>query len=542
MYCLQYRQQIAAQWFLSNISLDGTCTGTSKKPCTEEGTLVQPFLGADGTEYARKDPSESGSTHAVSENPSPSSNEKFDLCHSEELTSLWQNACHSASTHDSSEHAAGSFRQRVRSCGAPQRSMSSVTGLPLADEEALSPHDNNSFRFAISTMSLRNPPLVIASVIPLSRDPLMQTGVAKCQCTPSSTTPGGMNRQRSVPETPSALFNALFRHTGWSGSITQDSWTEAITATAPLVAKPLNHLKSVNFEECSYAHLLAPRKSQGQPVRRARRRAETVGDDVGLASRSQPPRGSPQCRTRSQTLSLSSVASASSKHEDSPFVVGQQQVQSSSTSATGTPGITRGGPSVRFRAESSSSENVDLLQGAVAAAAASHNAPPLTPVLYDDPLVNYNPHLLDDPTIPQKTNFRVFSLSGYVTSILGYRRPNEHKRNINREFHQRFPNIQLTLTKMRSIKLALLSIAFRLNLDLWIVAHAYVLFEKMILKLFVCKVNRKLCAGAAMLISAKLNDLKGAALLSLIQVSSPLPPVSFFANSHLFSNPKFPLM
>uniref|UniRef100_A0A0R3X6X6 Cyclin N-terminal domain-containing protein n=1 Tax=Hydatigena taeniaeformis TaxID=6205 RepID=A0A0R3X6X6_HYDTA len=100
---------------------------------------------------------------------------------------------------------------------------------------------------------------------------------------------------------------------------------------------------------------------------------------------------------------------------------------------------------------------------------------------------------------------------------LGYRRPDEHKKSLNREFHQRFPNVQLTLTKMRSLKLNLLSIALRMNLDLWIVAHAYVLFEKMVLKLFVCKSNRKLCAGAALLISAKLNDLKGPALPVFIQ-------------------------
>ncbi|VDL58543.1 unnamed protein product [Hymenolepis diminuta] len=56
-----------------------------------------------------------------------------------------------------------------------------------------------------------------------------------------------------------------------------------------------------------------------------------------------------------------------------------------------------------------------------------------------------------------------------------------------------------------------------MNLDLWIVAHAYVLFEKMILKLFVCKANRKLCAGSALLISAKLNDLKGPIMPTFIQ-------------------------
>ncbi|CAL8090603.1 unnamed protein product [Calicophoron daubneyi] len=89
---------------------------------------------------------------------------------------------------------------------------------------------------------------------------------------------------------------------------------------------------------------------------------------------------------------------------------------------------------------------------------------------YPDPLINYMPYLLDDPELLVVKGKRVLRLPNYL-----------------------------------------------LSLDLWIAAHAHVLFEKLILKLFVNKINRKLCAASALLISAKLNDVKGADLTSLLQ-------------------------
>ncbi|KAF8572396.1 hypothetical protein P879_00327 [Paragonimus westermani] len=136
---------------------------------------------------------------------------------------------------------------------------------------------------------------------------------------------------------------------------------------------------------------------------------------------------------------------------------------------------------------------------------------------YPDPLLFYAPCLLDDPELLIATGKRVFRFPNYLTSVLSYVRPTEQKRNVNREFHERFPVIQLTLTKLRSIKSVLVQVVFNLSFDIWIAAHAHVLFEKLILKLFINKNNRRLCASAALLISAKLNDIKGSDLSSLLQ-------------------------
>ncbi|XP_042565152.1 CDK5 and ABL1 enzyme substrate 1-like [Clupea harengus] len=98
------------------------------------------------------------------------------------------------------------------------------------------------------------------------------------------------------------------------------------------------------------------------------------------------------------------------------------------------------------------------------------------------------------------------------TTVIEYTKPSDLKGDMNETFREKFPHIGLTLSKIRSLKKDIHKVAQEdCGYEEPTVAMAFVYFEKLALRGRVDKQNRKLCAGACILLAqaAKIgSDLK----------------------------------
>ncbi|KAM9719739.1 CDK5 and ABL1 enzyme substrate 1 isoform 2-T2 [Menidia menidia] len=122
----------------------------------------------------------------------------------------------------------------------------------------------------------------------------------------------------------------------------------------------------------------------------------------------------------------------------------------------------------------------------------------------------YDPNILDDPQWPCGKHKRVLIFPSYMTTVIEYVKPFDLKKDMNETFKEKFPHIRLTLSKIRSLKREIRKLAQdECGYEEPTVAMAFVYFEKLVLQGKLNKQNRKLCAGACVLLAAKIGgDLK----------------------------------
>ncbi|XP_036757682.2 CDK5 and ABL1 enzyme substrate 2 isoform X1 [Manis pentadactyla] len=131
--------------------------------------------------------------------------------------------------------------------------------------------------------------------------------------------------------------------------------------------------------------------------------------------------------------------------------------------------------------------------------------------------LEYDPNLLDDPQWPCGKHKRVLIFASYMTTVIEYVKPSDLKKDMNETFREKLPHIKLTLSKIRSLKREMRNLSEECGLEPVTVSMAYVYFEKLVLQGKLTKQNRKLCAGACVLLAAKISsDLRRGEVKQLI--------------------------
>lgn len=134
----------------------------------------------------------------------------------------------------------------------------------------------------------------------------------------------------------------------------------------------------------------------------------------------------------------------------------------------------------------------------------------------DDPAetenYSYDPSELDDPDMLHGSHRYVLQRSTSTLPILGsiilFVNKQELKQSLNEQFRERHPTLppSLTLSRIRTVKKAALLQCLSCGIEVATVAIAVINFERLCLKNYVTKINRKLAMAVSLTLAYKFNE------------------------------------
>ena len=115
----------------------------------------------------------------------------------------------------------------------------------------------------------------------------------------------------------------------------------------------------------------------------------------------------------------------------------------------------------------------------------------------------YDPFWLENPERTTNSYKTDIVLPGIVVSFLEYENPESFKKDENDQFKEKWPEVDITLSKMKSIKRDLLKVAEAKHLPIMVLCYSYCYFETLAFSKYINKANRKLAAGACLMLAKK---------------------------------------
>ncbi|KAL5257596.1 hypothetical protein ACHWQZ_G012499 [Mnemiopsis leidyi] len=116
---------------------------------------------------------------------------------------------------------------------------------------------------------------------------------------------------------------------------------------------------------------------------------------------------------------------------------------------------------------------------------------------------NYDPFWLENPERTTNSYKTDIVLPGIIVSFLEYENPESFKKDENDQFKEKWPEVDITLSKMKSIKHDLLKVAESQKLPIMVLCYSYCYFETLAFCKYINKANRKLAAGACLMLAKK---------------------------------------